>query len=85
MRMPTRSGSCAPIKEECLNRVIPFGERHLRRTMVEYVEHDHGARNHQGLKNELIDGTPIGERVGRIRRRQRLGGLLNYYHYTGAA
>jgi len=27
------------IQEECLNRVIPFGERHLRRTIAEYVEH----------------------------------------------
>jgi putative transposase len=66
-------------KEECLNRVIPFGERHFRRTIAEYVEHYHGERNHQGLANELIEGAPAVERVGRIRRRQRLGGLLNYY------
>jgi hypothetical protein len=25
------------IKEERLSRVIPFGERHLRRTIAEYV------------------------------------------------
>jgi hypothetical protein len=43
------------------------------------VEHYHGERNHQGLGNELIDGAPAGERVGRIRRCQRLGGPLNYY------
>ena len=67
------------IKHECLNRVIPFGERHLRRTIAEFVEHYHGERNHQGLGNELIDGAPAVEQVGRIRRRQRLGGLLNYY------
>jgi putative transposase len=29
------------IKGECLSRVIPFGERQLRRTIVEYVEHYH--------------------------------------------
>jgi hypothetical protein len=23
------------IKEECLSRVVPFGERHLRRTLAE--------------------------------------------------
>jgi transposase InsO family protein len=66
------------IKYECLNRVIPFGERHLRQTIAEYVEHYHRERNHQGLANELIESTSV-ERVGRIRRRQRLGGLLNYY------
>ena len=67
------------IKEECLDRVILFGERHLRRTMVEYVEHDHRERNHQGIANALIAGTPATSTVGRIRRRPRLGGLLNYY------
>ena len=67
------------IKHECLNRVIPFGERHLRRTIAEFVEHYHGERNHQGLDNELIDGARAVECVGRICRRQRLGGLLNYY------
>jgi putative transposase len=67
------------IKHECLNRVIPFGDRHLRRTIAEFIEHYHGERNHQGLGNELIDGAPPVEDVHRIRRRQRLGGLLNYY------
>jgi hypothetical protein len=59
--------------------VIPLGERHLRRTIAEYVEHYHRERNHQGLENELIAGAPSGERGCRIRRRPRLGGLLNYY------
>jgi putative transposase len=68
-----------PIKQECLNRVIPFGERHLRRTITEYVEHYHRERNHQGIENELIEGAPPRHLGGRIRRRPRLGGLLNYY------
>jgi len=38
------------IKDECLNRVIPFGERHFRRTIAEFVAHYHGERNHQGLE-----------------------------------
>jgi hypothetical protein len=68
------------IKEEYLSRVIPFGERHLRRTIAEFVTHYHGERNHQGLRNELTEDAPAGDPVGRIRRRQRLGGLLNYYY-----
>ena len=69
------------IKHECLNRVIPFGERHLRRTIAEFIEHYHRERNHQGLANELIVGAPAADNtVGRIRRRPRLGGLLNYYY-----
>ena len=68
------------IKHECLNRVIPFGERHLRRTIAEYIEPYHRARNHQGLDNELIDGAPEIIGVTRIRCRPRLGGLLNHYY-----
>ena len=67
------------IKEECLDRMIPLGERHLRRVLREYVAHDHHERNHQGIENALIAGAPVTRSVGRIRRRQRLGGLLNYY------
>jgi putative transposase len=67
------------IKEECLDRVIPFGERHLRRTIAEYVAHYHRERNHQGVENALIAGAPAPGTVGRIPRRPRLGGLLNYY------
>jgi len=36
--------------------------------------------HHQGLGNELIDGAPSVDGVDRIRRRQGLGGLLNYYY-----
>ena len=67
------------ITHECLNQVIPFGERHLRRTLTEFVEHYHRERNHQGLDNELIDGVSPTRNATGIRRRQRLGGLLNYY------
>ena len=67
------------IKEECLNRVIPLGERHFRTAMREFVEHYHRERNHQGLDNEIIDGQPSAVDAVRIRRRQRLGGLLNDY------
>jgi putative transposase len=72
-------GFVRSIKDECLSRVIPFGERHLRRTIAEYVEHYHRERNHQGIENELIEGAPARNLGGRIRRRPRLGGLLNYY------
>jgi len=67
------------IKDECLNRVIPFGERHLRRTIAQYVEHYHRERNHQGLDNALIEESNAPAEGKRIRRRSRLGGLLNYY------
>jgi transposase InsO family protein len=68
------------IKDECLNRIILLREHHLRRTIREFVEHYHPERNLQGFGNELIDATLAMEVGGRrIRRRQPLGGLLNYY------
>ena len=67
------------INEECLDRLIPLGERHFRGAVAEFVAHYHRERNHQGLGNELIELPPEQASVGRIRRRSRLGGLLNYY------
>jgi hypothetical protein len=42
------------VKEECLCKVILFGERSLRRALSEYVEHFHAERNHQGKGNVLL-------------------------------
>ena len=67
------------IKEECLDRIVPIGERHFRGAVAEYVEHYHSERNHQGLGNQLIAGTPVINIASRVRRRSRLGGLLNFY------
>jgi hypothetical protein len=53
--------------------------QHFRTAMHEFVEHYHRERNHQGLDNEIIDGQPSVVDAVRIHRRQRLGGLLNYY------
>jgi putative transposase len=66
------------IKDECLDRIIPIGECYFRRAVAESVEHYHLERNHQGLDNWLIMGTPVADEAGRVRRRSRLGGLLNY-------
>jgi transposase InsO family protein len=73
------------IKEECLDRVIPLGERQFRRAITAFVEHYHLERNHQGLANRLITGTPTADVAGRVRRRSRLRGLLNYYERAAAS
>jgi len=44
-----------------------------------YVEHDHEERNHQGLDNQLITSPLVIQMTSRVRRRPRLGGLLNFY------
>ena len=69
------------IKSECLAQIIPLGERHLRNTVAEYIEHYHAERNHQGLGNQLVlkprDDAPA---KGDVECRERLGGLLHYYY-----
>ena len=68
------------IKESCLNRMIWFGEDSLRRAISEFVSHYHFERNHQGLglDNHLIIPTQATMK-GAVQKRERLGGLLNYY------
>jgi putative transposase len=94
VRLPARSPNLnahverviRSIKEECLAHVIPLSEAHLRHVLKEYLAHYHAERHHQGLGGRLIAGAPAappGSR-GRVRRRKRLGGLLNYYEREAA-
>jgi transposase InsO family protein len=78
------------IKSECLDKLIPLGERHLRRAISEFAEHYHLERNHQGLANELITRpvTPRNDNLlanPPVVRRERMGGLLNFYDRRAAA
>ncbi len=66
------------VKEECLERLILFGEGNLLKALREFTEHYHGERNHQGLRNELIEGREL-PYAGPIEVDERLGGLLKYY------
>jgi len=73
------------IKDECLDRMIFFGENSLRNAVREYLAHYHSERNHQGLENELIDpGEEVSRTDGAIQCRERLGGMLKYYHRAAA-
>ena len=69
------------IKEECLSRMIFFGHASLRHAVTQFVAHYHGERNHQGLENRLLQPLPaLGASHSTVKRRERLGGMLNYYH-----
>jgi putative transposase len=74
------------VKEECLSKVILFGERCLRRALNEYVEHYHAERNHQGKGNVLLFPRDTDTRPEQqpVQCRERLGGLLRYYHQEAA-
>lgn len=69
------------IKSECLSRIVPLGEGHLRLVVSEYTKHNHLERNHQGIGNRLIEdagGDP--PKAGRVVCRRRLGGMLSFYY-----
>ena len=72
------------IKEECLDRVIPPGEAHLRHLIHGYIAHYHVERPHQGLGGAMIQPANDQASDGRLVRRERLGGLLNYYYREAA-
>ncbi len=63
VRLPARSPNLnafaerfvLSIKSECLSKIIPLGERHLRSAIDEYMKHYHAERNHQGLGSRIID------------------------------
>jgi putative transposase len=70
------------VKQECLSKLILFGERPLGRALTEYSRHYHSERNHQGKGNRLLfpDMSNQQHRQGQaIDCRHRLGDLLNYY------
>ncbi len=73
-------------KDECLSKLILFGERSLRLALREYVAHFHHERNHQGKDNLLL--FPASEQTDRVEGpvpcRERLGGLLKYYYRDAA-
>ena len=68
-----------------MSKVILFGERSLRRALCQYVEYYHTERNHQGRDNVLLfpRDTDV-HREAPVRCRERLGGLLRYYHQEAA-
>ncbi len=73
------------LKAECVDRMIFFGEKSLRNAVSQWLEHYHTERNHQGLDNRLLAlGPEAGRATGEIECRERLGGLLNYYHRCAA-
>jgi putative transposase len=75
------------VKDDCLSKLILFGENSLRRALHDYQVHYHAERNHQGKGNVLLFPTAkqAKNRVdGSVHCKERLGGLLKYYHREAA-
>lgn len=68
------------IKSECLDRIVPLGEKHLRAAVRAFMDHYHEERPHQGLGNEFIAQKTALCGPGPVRCRERLGGVLKFYY-----
>lgn len=73
------------IKAECLSQMIFFGKASLQHAIRQFMTHYHAERNHQGLENRIPQpATVTAVFHHRVQRRQRLGGMLSYYHRAAA-
>jgi hypothetical protein len=72
----------ATARRECTDRILITGQRHLHRTLSEYVDHYNSHRSHRALNQKPPDGrtyiAPADDNI-RVRRRDRLGGLIHEY------
>jgi putative transposase len=78
------------VRQECLDWMLIRGRRHLERVLDEYVRHYNSERPHRGLALRSPRGLKV--RAGpdavtvadRVRRRDRLGGLVHEYYQAAA-
>ncbi len=80
------------VREEWLDWMLIRGRRHLERVLDEYVRHYNDQRPHRGLQlrppsSNGTGPTPSPSIVAvadRLRRRDRLGGLVHEYYQAAA-
>ena len=72
------------VREECLDKILILGERHLERVLHTYVGYYNHARPHQGIEQRAP--IPLGKAAstGPIGRRDLLGGVLHDYYRRAA-
>ena len=92
VRLPARSPNLnafaerfvGSVRAECLARLVPLGEGHLRAAVRAFIDHYHEERPHQGLNNQLIAPKITSISRGPVRCRERLGGVLKFYYREAA-
>jgi putative transposase len=89
VKMPVRSPRANSVAErfggtlrrECLDHVLIYGERHLRRTLAEYARHYNEHRPHQSREQRppLHEPGPVVDVTTRIRDTRVVCGLISEY------
>jgi putative transposase len=76
------------IKQECLDHFLVFGEEHFRYLVISYTQHYNEERPHQSLGNvplsEVSEPTILKFPTGKVKCKERLGGLLKHYYRDAA-
>jgi hypothetical protein len=79
------------LRRECLDRLLIIGRRHLERVVAVYTQHYNEHRPHRSLAQrpplaptaapeKRVPGEVV--RLDRLRRRDRLGGLIHEYRFA---
>jgi putative transposase len=89
VRAPRASAICerviGTIRPQCLDRMLIVGRRHLEAVLAEYAEHYNAHRPHRSLgqrppaRSEATPSTMSDADAARLRRADRLGGLIHEY------
>jgi transposase InsO family protein len=73
------------IRRECLDHLVIFNERHLRRVLSSYVDYYHRSRTHLSLDKDCPDARPIMPRgIGRVVAIPKVAGLHHRYERLAA-
>ncbi|GAA3711015.1 hypothetical protein GCM10022224_090600 [Nonomuraea antimicrobica] len=80
-RTPRAERWVRTVRAECTDRVLIYGERHLRSVLNEYVDHynEHRPRQARGQRPPDHDEHVVVPMEGRIERRKVHGGVINEY------
>jgi len=73
------------IRRECLDHILIFNERHLRRVLSSYVDYYHRTRTHLSLDKDCPDPRSImPPRIGKVIAIAQVGGLHHRYERLAA-
>jgi putative transposase len=73
------------IRRECLDHIVIFNERHLRRVLSSYIDYYHRTRTHLSLDKDCPDRRPImSPRIGKVIAIPQVGGLHHRYERLAA-
>jgi len=91
-RSPWQNGVCerwiGSCRRELLEHVVPFGEAHLRRLLIEYIRYYNEDRTHMGLGKDTPNTRPVMPRPtdqAHVVSIPRVGGLHHRYEWRKAA